>query len=201
MKLERALEEIGARNNVGVASICCKNEWQIKRMWKEIDIGYVVLKTFMDSEDNPGERAFTDKQPADQNMTLFHTGTTSKEGYNFETQSSRIIELLDSILSYGIAAIPSIATKKTDEAAWETMQRPLAKSGVMPIELNLRYTYRGLTSKYAEEIREATGRNIACDEYFSKNILGTVNRTDREEFYIRDVRGRTLGELYFLIGR
>lgn len=194
MRLEKALEETGVRNSVGVASIFC-NEVQIKRMWKETDIGYVVLKTFMDSEDNPGEEAFNRKQSADQNMTLFHTGTTSKEAPNFETRSDELIDLVDSLLSYGIAAIPSIGTKKTDEATWEMMRGHLAKTGTILLELNLRYTYRGLTSKYAEEIRQATGRNVVCDEYFSKNIPDTENMSDKERRYVRDSANRDFKRL------
>ncbi|MBI3035134.1 hypothetical protein HYY71_02320, partial [Candidatus Woesearchaeota archaeon] len=62
-------------------------------------------------------------------------------------------------------------------------------------ELNLRYLYRGLTSKYAEEIRQATGRNIVCDEYFSKNIQGTENMSDKERRYVRDSANRDFKRL------
>lgn len=195
MSLEKELEWMGIRSNVGVASICCKDYEQIKRMWKETDIGYVVLKTFMDVEDTPEEKAFTCKQSADQNMTLFHTGTTSKESHTFENDNAEITTLIYELLSDGIAVIPSIGTKKTDEVPWAIMEENLANTGARLIELNLRYLYRGLTSKYAEEVRQATGRNIVCDEYFSKNIQGTENMSDKEERYIRESANREFKRL------
>ena len=165
MGLEEKVKENGIRNRVGIASLLCSNKHeQILETW-ETGIGFIVLKTMMDSDDKPNEQLH--RQPphkTDENMTIYHTGTTCKEQYNFEDDNEAIVNLINMLYNEGVAIIPSIGTKKLGERPWEAMESCLAKTPARVIELNLRYLYRELILKHAEIFKQ-NDREIYSDEY------------------------------------
>jgi len=202
MGLEEKLRRIGIRNRVGLASIGCSNRLdQIRKAWEEAGIGYIILKTMMDSDDRPGEPRLPGEYKRDYNMTLCHTGTTSKEQWNFETDHLGIIGLINTLLDEDIAIIPSIGTKKTDEGAWEMMERTLAYTSATVIELNLRYTYRGLVLKYANEVKRVTGRDFYCDEYFTVHPDKALRIKESDRNYIRECANADFDDLLGKIRR
>ena len=165
MVLEEKLREIGIENNVGMASLLCSNKYgQILTTW-ETGIGFIVLKTMMDSDNKPNEKLLKPSyKMADENMTIYHTGTTCKEQYNFEDDNEAIVSLINGLYNEGVAIIPSIGTKKLGERPWEIMEKYLAETPARVIELNLRYLYRELISKHAEIFKQNRGE-IYSDEY------------------------------------
>ena len=158
MGIVEKLESYGVFvGDVGLASLlCADNPKQIKKAW-DTGVKFIVLKTMMNSEDRPGETAIKGVQITDDNMTFYHTGTTSKEQLNFKDDSEGIVSLLNGLYNDNIVAIPSIGTKGTTTEPWEMMKKTLDGTEARVLELNLRYLYRSLYCKHMG--------NDRCNEY------------------------------------
>lgn len=196
MGIVEKLESYGVFvGDVGLASLlCADNPKQIKKAW-DTGVKFIVLKTMMDLEDRPGEAAIREVQTADDNMTFYHTGTTSKEQLNFRDDSEGIVSLLNGLYDSGIVAIPSIGTKGTDIETWEKMESVLARTEARVLELNFRYLYRGLLDKYRRLLDEDNG--MRSNEYRIIDTIGKAQNANKAKY----LANREFGYILAMIRR
>lgn len=192
MGIEKKLEQMGIRSNVGLASLLCSNNPKIISEAWDTGVGFIVLKTMMDAEANPEKQLAKRIISTDDNTTFYHTGTTDKEQYNFQADADKIIRLVNGLYANNIIAIPSIGTKKTCIEAWENMECILARTEARIFELNLRYLYRGLLAKFMQGtplneyldngIKEISGRDRNRAQYLANEEFENLLNRIREVF-------------------